>query len=108
MKRIFSGIQPTNNLHIGNYLGAIKNWVELQNQYDAYYCIVDLHAITIKQDPKQLRQNILNAAKTYLALGHRPKQVHNFCSVTGATAYRAGLDFKYHCQNVRTGAHDSI
>ncbi len=74
MKRIFSGIQPTNNLHIGNYLGAIKNWVELQNQYDAYYCIVDLHAITIKQDPKQLRQNILNAAKTYLALGIDPSK----------------------------------
>ncbi|MBP6859690.1 MAG: tryptophan--tRNA ligase [Candidatus Magasanikbacteria bacterium] len=72
MQRIFSGIQPTNNLHLGNYLGAIKNWVELQNQYDAFYCIVDLHAITIKQDPKQLRQNILNAAKTYLALGLDP------------------------------------
>lgn len=72
MQRIFSGIQPTNNLHLGNYLGAIKNWVELQNQYDAFYCIVDLHAITVKQDPKQLRQNILNAAKTYLALGLDP------------------------------------
>lgn len=74
MKRIFSGIQPTNNLHIGNYLGAIKHWVELQSQYDAYYCIVDLHAITVKQDPKQLRQNILNAAKTYLALGIDPSK----------------------------------
>lgn len=74
MQRIFSGIQPTNNLHLGNYLGAIKNWVELQNQYDAFYCIVDLHAITVKQDPKQLRQNILNAAKTYLALGLDPNK----------------------------------
>ncbi len=69
MKRVFSGVQPTNNLHLGNYLGAIKNWVELQNSYDAFYCVVDLHAITVKQDPKQLRQNVLNAAKTYLALG---------------------------------------
>lgn len=72
MQRIFSGIQPTNNLHLGNYLGAIKNWVELQNKYDAFYCIVDLHAITVKQDPQQLRQNVLNAAKTYLALGLDP------------------------------------
>ena len=74
MKRIFSGIQPTNNLHLGNYLGAIKNWVELQNEYNAFYCVVDLHAITVKQDPKQLRQNILNAAKTYLALGLNPSK----------------------------------
>ena len=72
MKRIFSGVQPTNNLHLGNYLGAIKNWVELQNQYQSIFCIVDLHAITVKQDPKVLRQNVLNVAKTYLALGIDP------------------------------------
>ena len=69
MKRAVSGVQPTNNLHLGNYLGAIKNWVELQSSYDSFYCIVDLHAITIKQEPKVLRQNVLNVAKTYLALG---------------------------------------
>ena len=74
MKRAVSGVQPTNNLHLGNYLGAIKNWVELQNQYDSFYCIVDLHAITIKQDPKVLRQNVLNVAKTYLALGIDPNK----------------------------------
>lgn len=72
MKRIFSGVQPTNNLHLGNYLGAIKNWAELQNQYQSIFCIVDLHAITVKQDPKVLRQNVLNVAKTYLALGIDP------------------------------------
>lgn len=72
MKRIFSGVQPTNNLHLGNYLGAIKNWVELQSQYQSIFCIVDLHAITVKQDPKVLRQNVLNVAKTYLALGIDP------------------------------------
>mgnify|MGYP001613829768 CR=1 FL=1 len=72
MKRAVSGVQPTNNLHLGNYLGAIKNWVELQDSYDSLYCIVDLHAITIKQDPKVLRQNVLNVAKTYLALGINP------------------------------------
>ncbi len=74
MKRVFSGVQPTNNLHLGNYLGAIKNWVELQNSYDAFYCVVDLHAITVKQEPKELRQNILNVAKTYLALGVDPNK----------------------------------
>jgi tryptophanyl-tRNA synthetase len=74
MKRAVSGVQPTNNLHLGNYLGAIKNWVELQDSYDSFYCIVDLHAITIKQDPKVLRQNVLNVAKTYLALGIDPNK----------------------------------
>lgn len=74
MQRVFSGVQPTNNLHLGNYLGAIKNWVELQNSYDSFYCVVDLHALTGKQDPKQLRQNILNTAKTYLALGVDPNK----------------------------------
>ncbi len=74
MQRVFSGVQPTNNLHLGNYLGAIKNWVELQNSYNSFYCIVDLHAITVKQDPKVLRQNVLNVAKTYLALGIDPNK----------------------------------
>ena len=51
MNRIFSGVQPTGNLHLGNYLGAIKNWVSLQKDFECIFCIVDLHAITIKQDP---------------------------------------------------------
>ncbi len=72
MKRVFSGVQPTNNLHLGNYLGAIKHWVELQHSYDAFYCVVDLHALTLKQTPEQLSQNILNMAKVYLALGVDP------------------------------------
>lgn len=74
MKRAFSGVQPTNNLHLGNYLGAMKNWVELQNSHETFYCVVDLHAITVKQDPKELRQNVLNVAKTYLALGIDPSK----------------------------------
>jgi len=53
-KRVFSGVQPTGNLHIGNYLGAIKNFVDLQNKFECIYCIVDLHAITNRQDPKEL------------------------------------------------------
>ena len=74
MKRIFSGIQPTNNLHLGNYLGAIKNWVELSSSGDCFFCIVDLHALTIKQEPNTLRKNVLNVAKTYLALGIDPNK----------------------------------
>ena len=74
MPRIFSGVQPTNNIHIGNYLGAIKNWVELQRKSDCVFCVVDLHALTVYQKPEILRQNILNVAKTYLALGVDPKK----------------------------------
>ena len=59
IKKIFSGVQPSGNLHLGNYLGAIKNFVNLQNQKETecVYCIVDLHAITIKQEPKELKKN---------------------------------------------------
>ena len=53
--RIFSGIQPTGNLHLGNYLGAIRNWVTLQDHFESIYCVVDLHAITVPQDPEMLR-----------------------------------------------------
>ena len=74
MARIFSGVQPTNNLHIGNYLGAIKNWVDLQKENECIFCVVDLHALTVYQKPEVLRQNILNVAKTYLAAGINPKK----------------------------------
>jgi tryptophanyl-tRNA synthetase len=72
-KRILSGIQPSGKLHIGNYLGAIKNWVELQNEYESFFCIVNLHAITLTQDPMQLRQNTLDLARIYLAAGIDPE-----------------------------------
>ena len=55
MKRIFSGVQPTGNLHLGNYLGAIRNFVALQDDYDCIYCIVDMHAITLWQEPNELK-----------------------------------------------------
>ena len=61
-KRIFSGIQPTGNLHLGNYLGAIRNWVTLQDDFESIYCVVDLHAITVAQDPQQLRQSTREVA----------------------------------------------
>ncbi len=71
-KRIFSGAQPTGELHIGNYLGALKNWVALQDEYESYYCIVNLHAITLPQDPKVLRQKTLDLARIYLEAGIDP------------------------------------
>ena len=70
-KKIFSGVQPTGNLHLGNYLGAIKNFVELQNDKnnECIYCVVDLHSITVKQDPKILKKNIRETTATFLASG---------------------------------------
>ena len=69
MNRILSGIQPTGNLHLGNYLGALKNWVRLQAEYECLFCIVDLHAITVPQDPAALRQSTREVAATYIAAG---------------------------------------
>lgn len=68
-KRIFSGIQPSGNLHIGNYLGAIKNWVKLQDEFESIFCVVDMHAITVPQDPKELQKKTIEVAKIYLASG---------------------------------------
>jgi len=72
-KRIFSGAQPTGNLHIGNYLGALKNWVSLQNEFESFFCIVNMHAITLPQDPKILKQKTLDLARIYLASGIDPQ-----------------------------------
>ena len=68
-ERVFSGVQPTGTLHLGNYLGAIKNFVELQNSYNCVYCVVDQHAITVDQDPKELRSNILEVLASFIAAG---------------------------------------
>jgi tryptophanyl-tRNA synthetase len=73
-KTVLSAVQTTNNLHLGNYLGAIKNWVPYQEQYDCVFFAVDLHAITVKQDPAQLRENTYQAIATYLACGIDPKR----------------------------------
>ncbi len=70
---VLSGVQPSGDLHIGNYLGAIKNFVDMQNDYNCFFCIVDLHAITVKQDPKILKTNTLEVAATYIASGIDPK-----------------------------------
>jgi tryptophanyl-tRNA synthetase len=69
---VLSGVQPSGNLHLGNYLGAIKRWVENQDQFDNFFCIVDLHAITVPQDPQELRKNTRELAAFYLAAGIDP------------------------------------
>jgi len=74
MKKLFSGVQPTGRIHLGNYLGALKNWVELQKKYDCIYSIVDLHALTIEIHPEELRENTIKLAIDLLSLGIDPKQ----------------------------------
>ena len=74
MERIFSGVQPTGNLHLGNYLGAIRNWVRLQEDYECLFCIVDLHAITVWQDPAELRGNTREVAAGLIAAGIDPER----------------------------------
>jgi tryptophanyl-tRNA synthetase len=71
--RVFSGVQPTGNLHIGNYLGALGNWVKIQHDYESIFCIVDLHAVTVYQKPEELRAKILEIAALFLAAGIDPK-----------------------------------
>ena len=73
MKRIFSGAQPTGNVHLGNYLGALRNWVALQHEYESFFCIVNLHAVTIPQNPKILAQKSRELARIYLAVGIDPE-----------------------------------
>ena len=85
---VFSGVQPTGNLHIGNYLGAMKNFVELQKKMECIYCVVDLHAITVFQDPKKLKNNILETTAGFIACGLDFKKsiIFNQSSVSGHAA----------------------
>jgi tryptophanyl-tRNA synthetase len=84
-KLVFSGVQPTGNLHLGNYLGALKNFVDLQGQTECIYCVVDLHAITVFQDPKELKNNILETTAGFLATGldYKKSIIFNQSSVSG-------------------------
>jgi tryptophanyl-tRNA synthetase len=84
-KLVFSGVQPTGSLHLGNYLGALKNFVDLQKNNECIYCVVDLHAITVFQDPIELRDNILETTAAFLASGldHKKSIIFNQSSVSG-------------------------
>jgi tryptophanyl-tRNA synthetase len=89
--RVFSGMQPTGNLHIGNYLGALKNWVRIQHDYECIFCIVDLHAVTVYQDPTELRAKIREIAALYLAAGIDPK----VCSIMVQSAVPAHAELAW-------------
>ena len=84
-KLVFSGVQPTGNLHLGNYLGALKNFVSLQKEMECIYCVVDLHAITVFQEPNQLNENVLETTASFLATGLDPNKsiIFNQSSVSG-------------------------
>ena len=86
-KLVFSGVQPTGNLHLGNYLGALKNFVSLQNEMECIYCVVDLHAITTFQQPNELQNNVLETVASFLATGLSPDKsiIFNQSSVPGHT-----------------------
>ena len=95
MSRIFSGIQPTGDLQLGNYLGALKNWVMLQHDHDCIYCVVDLHAITMWQDPKLLAPNTREVTAGLIASGLDPDKniIFNQSQVT----QHAGLAWIFNC-----------
>ena len=84
-KLVFSGVQPTGNLHLGNYLGALRNFVSLQKEMECIYCVVDLHAITVFQDPSHLHDNVLETTASFLATGLDPDKciIFNQSSVSG-------------------------
>ena len=92
---IFSGVQPTGNLHLGNYLGAIKNWVELQNKNKCIFCIVDLHAFTVPRNCISIKNNILEVAAAYIAAGIDPKR--NIIFVQSHVSYHSELSWILSC-----------
>ena len=94
-KRIFSGIKPTGDLHLGNYLGAIKNWIDLQNEYDCVYSIVDLHAMTTDYNPEALKENVFKIACNYLACGLDPEK--SILMVQSSVKYHAELCWILNC-----------
>src|SRR5487761_42839 len=93
--RVLSGIQPTGSPHIGNYLGALKNWAKIQYDYDSIYCIVDLHAITVYQKPEELRAKIEELAGMLLAIGIDP--LHSSIVVQSAVPEHAELAWMLTC-----------
>jgi len=93
--RVFSGVQPSGNLHIGNYLGALKNWARIQYDYESIFCIVDLHAVTVYQDPQELRSKIEETAGLFLAAGIDPG--HSAIMVQSAVPAHAELAWMLTC-----------
>ena len=94
-KRILSGVQPSGDLHLGNYLGAIKNFVALQKEYECFFCVVDLHAITVWQEPKQLVQKTRAVTAAFIASGIDPKE--NILFAQSQVPQHAQLAWIFNC-----------
>ena len=110
-KLVFSGVQPTGNLHLGNYLGAVKRFVELQDADTmCIYCLVDLHAITNWQDPKELRQNTIEVTAAFLACGLRQENsiIFNQSQVSTHNTHGASMDIQLCSKNRMAEPHDTI
>ena len=93
--RVFSGMQPTGNLHLGNYLGAMLNWIRLQDTHECIYCVVDMHAITVWQDPEELNRAIRDVTAAYIACGVDPKRSIIFNQ--SQVGEHAELDWIFNC-----------
>ena len=106
--RVFSGVQPTGQLHIGNYLGALKNWAEIQSRYESIFCIVDLHAVTIFQNPTELAAKIRETAALFIAAGIDPGTVVNRRPIERFGTCRAGVaaDMRYTAR--LAASHDAV
>ena len=107
-KRVFSGVQPTGNLHLGNYLGAIRKFVALQQESDCIYCVVDLHAITVPQDPKELSRSIREVTAAFIGVRHRSEKAHRLQPEPRAAACRACLDIQLRCPHGLAEPHDPV
>lgn len=105
---VFSGAQPSGELTIGNYMGALRQWVNMQDDYHCIYCIVDQHAITVRQDAQKLRKATLDTLALYLACGIDPEKSTIFCSVprAGTCTVRLGTELLYLLR--RTESHDAV
>lgn len=104
---VFSGAQPSGELTIGNYMGALRQWVSMQDDYHCIYCIVDLHAITARQDPEKLRKATLDTLALY-RVRYRSREEHHFRSVSRARARAAGLGAELLHLFRRAEPHDPV
>ena len=107
-KRVFSGMQPSGEVHLGNYLGAFKGWVDRQAEKENFFCIVDLHALTVPQDPEDLMRQTRSLAAVYLAVGLDPAKSTLFIQSHVAAHGRGLLAPELRDTGWLAGAHDSV
>ena len=105
---LLSGIQPSGHLCIGNYLGALKNWVNLQESHDSIFLVVDMHALTVRQNPAELRQRCLSYVAQYIACGIDPEKSTNCYSISCSPTRRTHVDTQYAHLHGRVKSHDPV